>query len=151
MGFIHSTNVCQKEVITFSWLWEEEEDGNNWRSSSHHSKKIPQAMRNMKNLILEEPLIHLSIWIINDVVSEWRRRWSWRLKKESTHETNKDEYSIVISWYCLVMHLFIFSWCVMYVWVFTFILLNSTLGMKSMLLYYILLLLIYIEIYLLEY
>ena len=25
-------------------------------------------MRNMKNTILEEPLIHLSIWIINDVV-----------------------------------------------------------------------------------
>ena len=25
MGFIHSKNVCQKEVITFSRLWEEEE------------------------------------------------------------------------------------------------------------------------------
>ena len=24
-GFIHLRNVCQKEVITFSWLWEEEE------------------------------------------------------------------------------------------------------------------------------
>ena len=23
MGFIHSRNVCQKEVITFSILWEE--------------------------------------------------------------------------------------------------------------------------------
>ena len=23
MGFIHSRNVCQKEVITFSRLWEE--------------------------------------------------------------------------------------------------------------------------------
>ena len=23
MGFIHSRNVCQKEVITFSKLWEE--------------------------------------------------------------------------------------------------------------------------------
>ena len=29
-------------------------------------KKIPQAMRNMKNSTLEEPLIHLSIWIRND-------------------------------------------------------------------------------------
>ena len=26
MGFIHSSNVCQKEVITFSRLWEEEEE-----------------------------------------------------------------------------------------------------------------------------
>ena len=25
MGFIHSRNVCQKEVITFNRLWEEEE------------------------------------------------------------------------------------------------------------------------------
>ena len=31
--------------------------------------KIPQAMRNMKDSILEEPLIHLIIWIINDVVA----------------------------------------------------------------------------------
>ena len=31
-----------------------------------HSKKIPQAMRNMKSSTLEEPLIHLSIWIRND-------------------------------------------------------------------------------------
>ena len=51
----------------------------------------------------------LSIWIRND---EWRRWWSWM--KESTHETNKDKYSIVISWYRFVMHLFIFSWCIMH-------------------------------------
>ena len=37
-------------------------------SSSHDSKNIPQAMRNMKDSILEEPLIHLNIWIRNDVV-----------------------------------------------------------------------------------
>ena len=35
-------------------------------SSSHHPKKIPQA--NMKDSILEEPLIHLSIWIRNDAI-----------------------------------------------------------------------------------
>ena len=44
------------------------EDGSNWRSSSHHSKKIPQAMRNMKNLTLEEPLILFSIWIRNESI-----------------------------------------------------------------------------------
>ena len=44
------------------------EDGSNWRSSAHDSKKIPQVMRNMKNSILEEPLIHISIWIRNGVV-----------------------------------------------------------------------------------
>ena len=40
-------------------------DRSNWRSSSHNSKKIPQVMKNMKESILEEPLIHISIWIIN--------------------------------------------------------------------------------------
>ena len=44
------------------------EDGINWRSISHHPKKIPQPMRNMKNSTLEEPLIHLSIWIRNDAI-----------------------------------------------------------------------------------
>ena len=30
--------------------------------------KIPQAMRNLKQSILEEPLIHLSTWIRNDAI-----------------------------------------------------------------------------------
>ena len=79
MGFIHLTNVFHKEVvITFRRLWEEHtqdeaqpiirEDGSNWRSSAHDSKKIPQAMRNIKNYFLEEPLIHISIWIRNDAI-----------------------------------------------------------------------------------
>ena len=59
---IHANNVCQKEVIAFiSTHKKREEYGSNWRSSSHYSKKIPQAMRNMKNLILV-------IWIRNDDV-----------------------------------------------------------------------------------
>ena len=32
------------------------------------SLTIPQAMRNMKESILEQPLIHLSIWIRNDAI-----------------------------------------------------------------------------------
>ena len=46
------------------------EDGSNWRSDDHDSKKIPQVMRNMKNSNLEEPLIHLSIWIRNDAIED---------------------------------------------------------------------------------
>ena len=42
------------------------EDGRNCISSSHDSKKIPQVMRNMKNSTIEEPIIHLSIWIRKD-------------------------------------------------------------------------------------
>ena len=44
------------------------EDGSNWRSSSHHRKKIPQVMRNMKISTLKDPLIHLSIWIWNNAI-----------------------------------------------------------------------------------
>ena len=81
--------------------------GENWRSSYHHSKKIPQAMRNMKNSILNEPLIHIIIWIRNDDKEEWSR-WSLPMKQI------KDKYTIVISWYCFVIHLIIFSWCVIH-------------------------------------
>ena len=72
MGFIHSRNVCQKEVITFCRLWEEctqEEARLIIRETKDKDlKKIPQLMRNMKDSIIEEPLIHFSIWIRNDVV-----------------------------------------------------------------------------------
>ena len=44
------------------------EYGRNIRSISHHPKNIPQAMRNMKKSTLEEPLIHLSIWIRIDAI-----------------------------------------------------------------------------------
>ena len=80
MGFIHSMNVCQKEVDylqqtlgrvhtrRISTHNKRREDGRNSSSSSHDSKKIPQVMRNMKDSTYEEPLIHLSIWIKNDAV-----------------------------------------------------------------------------------
>ena len=87
------------------------EDGSNWRSSSHHPRKIPQAMRNTKESTLEEPLIHLSIWIRND---ELRRWWSWRLKRRLP--TKQIKISIQLSFHdiVLIMHLFIFSWCIMH-------------------------------------
>ena len=114
MGFIHARNVCQKEVITFSWIWEEEEArliknmGSIEDQSYHHSKKIPQAMRNMNNSILDEPLIRIIIWIWNDDKAKWSR-WSLPTKQI------KYKYSIVISWYCFVIHLIIFSWCMWWV------------------------------------
>ena len=89
------------------------EDGSNWRSSSHVSKNIPQAMRNMKDSILEEPLIHLSIWIRNDDVMNEEDDNDEDSRRIIPTKWIKDKYSIVISWYCFVMHLFIFSWCVM--------------------------------------
>ena len=77
MGFIHSRNVFQKEVITFSRLWKERtkkearliiREEKIGATECQALMKIPQAMRNMKESILEEPLIHLSIWIRNDDV-----------------------------------------------------------------------------------
>ena len=70
-------------------------------------------MRNTKDSILEETFIHLSIWIRNDAImneeddeAEGSRR--------SLPSKNKDKYSIVISLYYFVMHLFIFSYCIMH-------------------------------------
>ena len=51
-------------------------------------------MRNIKNSILEEPLIHLSIWIRNDVVMNEEDD---EAERKSAHKKNKDKCSIVIS------------------------------------------------------
>ena len=61
---------------------------------------------------LKKPLKHLDKkWCCY----EWRRWWSWRLKKESTYETNKDKYSIVISWYCFD-YAFVYIQLMYYTW-----------------------------------
>ena len=63
-------------------------------------------MRNMKNSTLEELLIHLRFWIRNnDIMNE---------EDDEVEGSNKDKYSIVISLYYFVMHLFIFSYCIMH-------------------------------------
>ena len=46
-------------------------------------------MRNMKNSILKEPLIHLIIWIRNDDFMNEEDDEARMIKKDSTHETNK--------------------------------------------------------------
>ena len=59
-------------------------------------KKIPWVMRNMKNSILEEPLIHLIIWITNDdFMNEEDDEAEWSRRSLPTKQT-KDKYSIVI-------------------------------------------------------
>ena len=90
------------------------EDGNNWRSSSHDSTKIPQAMRNTKNSILEERLIQLSIWIRNDDVMNEGDDKDEGSTRILSMKWIKHKYSIDLSWYCFVMHLSIFSWSIMH-------------------------------------
>ena len=51
-------------------------------------------MRNMKDSILEEPLIHLSIWIRNDDVMNEEDEGSRRILLT---KRIKDKYSIIIS------------------------------------------------------
>ena len=78
------------------------EDGSNWRSSSHHPKKIPQAMRNMKNSTLEEPLIHLSIWIRNDAIMNGEDDEA--KGSRSSLPMKQIKISIQLSFHCFVMH-----------------------------------------------
>ena len=71
-------------------------------------------MRNMKDSILEEPLIHISIWIRNDAImneeddeAEGSRR---------SLPTKQIKISIQLSFHDIVfiMHLFIFNSCIMH-------------------------------------
>ena len=66
-------------------------------------------MRNMKDSILEEPLIHLGIWIRNDdVMNEEDDEVEGSIR--SLH-TKQIKISIQLSFHdiVLIMHLFIFS------------------------------------------
>ena len=65
-------------------------------------------MRNMRDSIIEDPLIHLSIWIRNDDVMNEENYEAEGSRKSLATKRIKDKYSIVISWYCVVMHLIIF-------------------------------------------
>ena len=87
------------------------EDMSNWRSSSHDSKKIPQVMRNMKNSILEEPLINLK-----HLDKKWTKKMIKLKAKEGVHlRKKKDKYSIVISWYCFD-YAFVYIQLMYYAW-----------------------------------
>ena len=79
MGFIHVSNVCHKEVITFSRLMEEEEArliireekmGATEDQTLTIQRRSLKAMRNMKDSTLEEPPIHIRIWIRNVVMED---------------------------------------------------------------------------------
>ena len=77
------------------------------RSISHHPKNIPQEMRNMKNSTLEEPLIHLSIWIRNVVIMNEEDDEAEGSRRSPPMKQIK--ISIQLSFHCFVMHLFVFS------------------------------------------
>ena len=54
-------------------------------------------MRNMKNSILEEPLIHLIIWIRNDDVMNEENDEVEGSRRSLPMKLIKDKYSIVIA------------------------------------------------------
>ena len=81
-------------------------------ASSHHPKKIPQLMRNMKISTLEEPLIHLNIWIRNDAIMNGEDDEAEGSR--SSLPMKQIKISIQLSFHCFVMHLFIFSYCIMH-------------------------------------
>ena len=103
LGWVHTR--------TSSTYNKKREDGSNWRSSSHNSKKIPQVMSNMKDSILEEPLIHLSIWIRNDEVMNEEEDEAEGSKRILPMKQIKKSIKLLfhdIVWLCIF---YIFSWC----------------------------------------
>ena len=68
-------------------------------------------MRNMKNSIVEEPLIHLSIWIRNDVVMNEEED---EVERRSL-PTKQIKISVHLSFHDIIcLHFFILSRCVMH-------------------------------------
>ena len=84
------------------------EDGSNWRSRSRHPKKIPQAMRNMKNSTLEELLILLIIGIRNNATMNEEDDEAEDSRRSLP--TQKIKISIQLSFHDII--LFRFNWCV---------------------------------------
>ena len=123
MEFIHSRNVFQKEVITFNRLWEEEE-ARLIRRKEKMEENEDQALTFQRRYLkqwgiwitqLLKNLLYALAFDKKQCYYEWRRWWSRRLKKEFTHETNKDKYSIVISWYCFCYE-FVYIQLMYYAW-----------------------------------
>ena len=83
------------------------------RSSSYHSNKIPQAMRNMKNSTLEEPLIHISIWIRNNAIMNEKDDEAEGSRRSLPMKQIKISIQLSFHDIVFVMHLFIFSWWLM--------------------------------------
>ena len=143
MGFIHSRNVFQKEVDYLQQTPERvhtrrssthnkrREDGSSWISGSHDSKKISQAMRNMKESTHEETLIHPSIWMRNDEDEGSRRSLPTKQIKISIQLSFHD-----IVWLCICL----MCYTCLSICIYTIEL--HMMGKKSMMLYNIPLLLI---------
>ena len=126
MGFIHSRNVCQKEVITFNRLWEEctQEEARivirEEKMGATEDQALTIQRRSLKRWgiwrtqFLKNLLSILSIWIRNDefMNEEDDEVEGWRMSLP----TKQIKISIQLSFHDIVfaMHLFIFSWCIMH-------------------------------------
>ena len=71
-------------------------------------------MRNMKKSNLEEPLIQLSIWIRNDAIMNEEDDEAEDLRRSLPSKQIKISIQLSFSLYYFVMHLFIFSYCIMH-------------------------------------
>ena len=116
MGFIHARNVCQKEVITFSRLWEEEEARlirreEKMEAIEDQALTIQRRSFNRwgiwRSQLLKNFLIYLSIWIINDPIRNEEDDEAEDSRRSIP--TKQIKISIQFSFHCFVMHLFIFS------------------------------------------
>ena len=123
MGFIHARNMCQKEVINFSRLWEEEEA---WliRREEKMGEIEDQALtiqrRSLKEWgiwrtqFLKNLLSMLRAWIRNNEVMN--EEYDEAEGSRRSLPTKQKKISIQLSFHDIffVMHLFIFSWRTMH-------------------------------------
>ena len=115
-----------KEVINFSRFWEEEEAQlirREEKMGAIEEQALTIERRSLKRWgiwrtwFLKNLLSILRAWIRNDEVmneeDDEAKGSSERIKKESTHETNKDKYFIIISSYCFA---FVYIQLMYYAW-----------------------------------
>ena len=122
MGLIHLRNVCQKEVITFSKLWEEEEAQiiiREEKMGETEYQPLTSQRRSLKRWgiwrtwFLKNLLSILSIWIRNDEVMNEEYD---EVEGSRSLPMKQIRISVQLSFHDIVfaMHLFIFSWCIMH-------------------------------------
>ena len=122
-SFMQRMYARRKWLLSAHLIRREEERWEQLKIKLSPFKEDPSSDEEYENSILEEPIIHLIIWIRNnDVINEEDDEVEGS-RRSLPKKQIKDKYSIAISWYCFVMNLIVFSWCVMHDRLFTLILL----------------------------
>ena len=112
MGFIHSRNVCHKEVIIFNRLWEEctQEEAQLIIREEKMGATKDQALTTQRR-----SLKRWGIWRTQFLKSLLSMKQAEGSRRSLSTKQIKISFQLSSHDIVLIMHLFIFSWCIMHV------------------------------------